>query len=425
MRGLIISYDGLTSQIGQAQLWPYARGLARRGHAVDVLSFEAGDAPVPAETMAAATEAAGVGWHPRRFRQRPRLAAKLADLADMRLAAERLARRGGYDLVHARSYVAASAAAGLKRRHGLPFVFDMRGFWPDQKREGGHWPATSAIHRAIYRRWKRREAALVASADRLVVLTQAARREIEGWPDYRGQPVAVIPCAVDFDAFRLRTVATRAAARAALGIADAALVLVYLGSLGTVYRLTEMLTVFAALKRARPGARMLFVGRHDAAAIARVATGAGLPLEPGDFVVRAAPHGEVGGLLAAGDLAVSLIEPCYSSLAASPTKLGEYMATGLPVICNAGVGDTPEIVGDTGAGLVLPDLAEASLASVEGALDGLLAIPAERVRAAARARFALDDALAAYDGVWCGLVRAESRLAAPAGTCPEWERGPA
>ncbi len=36
---------------------------------------------------------------------------------------------------------------------------------------------------------------------------------------------------------------------------------------------------------------------------------------------------------------MAFIKPCRSKAASSPTKVGEYLAAGLPVIANAGIGD--------------------------------------------------------------------------------------
>jgi glycosyltransferase involved in cell wall biosynthesis len=56
------------------------------------------------------------------------------------------------------------------------------------------------------------------------------------------------------------------------------------------------------------------------------------------------------------DLSVMFIKPSFSKTASSPTKLGELMAMGIPVICNSGVGDVKEIVEKYNAGIILDEL---------------------------------------------------------------------
>ena len=66
-------------------------------------------------------------------------------------------------------------------------------------------------------------------------------------------------------------------------------------------------------------------------------------------------HHEVPHYVAAFDLSVFFIKASYSKKASSPTKQGEIMAMGTPLICNAGVGDTDAIVKKYHAGAVVEE----------------------------------------------------------------------
>jgi glycosyltransferase involved in cell wall biosynthesis len=66
------------------------------------------------------------------------------------------------------------------------------------------------------------------------------------------------------------------------------------------------------------------------------------------------------------DASLFLIKPSFSKLASSPTKLGELMAMGIPVICNDKVGDVKEIVEKYKAGIVLSSL---TISEFESACD--------------------------------------------------------
>jgi glycosyltransferase involved in cell wall biosynthesis len=258
----------------------------------------------------------------------------------------------------------------------------MRGFWADQRLEGGRWPQSNPFYRRLYRTWKRREARMIQTADAIVVLTEAARREIEQWPTYCGAQIVVIPCVVDFSAFPVSTPRRREAARLQLGIRRDEKILCYLGSLGTVYKSLEMLRYFAAFKKKFGTARMLFIGRHEKDELLRTARETAL--SPEDLILVSTTNDKVPDLLAASDVAICFITPTFSSLGVSPTKLGEYLATGLPVIANAGVGDVARIL-DGESGHVLPTFEPSAMAaSVEG-LDRLLQVPPEQIRERARA----------------------------------------
>ena len=45
------------------------------------------------------------------------------------------------------------------------------------------------------------------------------------------------------------------------------------------------------------------------------------------------------------NLSIFFIKPLFSKKASSPTKMGEIMNLGVPIICNTGIGDVEEIMG--------------------------------------------------------------------------------
>jgi hypothetical protein len=193
-RILFVTRDGLSDPLGQSQILPYLAGLSAFGHEITILSCEKPERmAASAEEIRAVCRRAGLTWHPIRFHSRPHALTAYLDLHLLTLAARRLNRRSAFDLVHARSYIGGLVGLDLKRRRGVPLLFDMRGFWPDEKVEGGSWPQSKALYRAIYRWWKRRERALIHESSQIVTLTRAARGQLE--TETRVSPaVTVIPC---------------------------------------------------------------------------------------------------------------------------------------------------------------------------------------------------------------------------------------
>lgn len=401
MHVLYLSYDGLTSLLGQSQVWPYVKGLAAAGHRFDVLSFEQRDRLARiGDSVRREVAESGIAWHPRRFRTRPPVLAKMLDLAEMNWRAQRIAAARRPQAVHARSYVAADAALGVKRRLGVPFIFDMRGFWVDEMREGGRWPAANPLYRRLYRKWKLKERAFISGADHIIVLTEAARAVIEGWDAWRGQPISVIPCCIDHQVFAPGGDGARMAARARLGIDAEETVLAYLGSIDRTYALGDMLRFYARMRRARRRARFLFVSWHAQAEIMAAARAVGLEIPAEEIIVQPAEHGEVPFWLAAADLAIAFRKPSFSGLGASPTKLGEYLACGLPVLVNDGVGDVGAIVEGIGAGTVLGEMTDAAFDAALAGLDELIAIDPAALRERSRAMHDMPVALRRYRQVY-------------------------
>jgi glycosyltransferase involved in cell wall biosynthesis len=103
-----------------------------------------------------------------------------------------------------------------------------------------------------------------------------------------------------------------------------------------------------------------------------------------------------------------------SELGCSPTKIGEYWATGLPVVTTPGVSDTDELIGRFRCGVIVADHTEPAYQRAGAELRALLSDPdlGGRCRAAAEAHYALEPACDRQ----IGLYRALSARAAPVRT---------
>jgi hypothetical protein len=79
-----------------------------------------------------------------------------------------------------------------------------------------------------------------------------------------------------------------------------------------------------------------------------------------DYTVLSAAPRDVSAYLSASDAGLAFIKPCFSKIASSPTKYAEYLACGLPLIINAGIGDSDSLLEDN-VGTLVSDFSEAQL----------------------------------------------------------------
>jgi glycosyltransferase involved in cell wall biosynthesis len=343
-RVLFISYNGMLDPLGQSQVLPYLRALAEaRGVRFTLLSFEreaafAGEGARSAERLRRRLAARGIEWHARRYHQRPSLPATGYDIWAGTRHAKRLARRNGVELVHARSHVPAAMALALKRALGTKMIFDVRGLLAEEYADAGHWREGELK----YRLTKRVERRCFAASDGVVTLTEAVWPIISGWEGLRGRELAheVVPCCADLARFRFDD-AARERVRAELDVENS-FVVVYSGSLGGWYLNGEMADFFAAVVAERADAHALWLTPSGHERVHELMRARGLGER--QYSVRAAQTEEVAQYLSAADAGLAFIKPCFSKLASSPTKTAEYLACGLPVVLNAGVGDSDSLV---------------------------------------------------------------------------------
>ncbi|MGH6658568.1 MAG: glycosyltransferase, partial [Sphingomicrobium sp.] len=259
-RILFLSYDGMTDPLGRSQVLPYLTGLAALGHRFTLVSCEKpGRSPTEWQAVRLICADAGIEWRPLPYRKFPPILSTIIDLAAMRRLAGRLQATRSFDIVHCRSYLTALIGLWMKRRFGTRFLFDMRGFWVEERFERGIWPERNSLFRAVGRFFKSRERQFLASADGIVCLTGAARHRLTGLAGGSeiAAPVAVIPCCVDLALFDPAGGSARKSGRAALGLGTSVPVMLYLGTINGAYLFDDIFAAFRAYRTLRPGARFL------------------------------------------------------------------------------------------------------------------------------------------------------------------------
>ncbi|MCC7418288.1 MAG: glycosyltransferase [Acidobacteria bacterium] len=409
-RVLYVSYDGALEPLGESQVVAYLEHLAA-GADVTLLSFEKPADLAQTDRLAAMharLRRAGVHWLPARYHRRPPVLSTALDVLAGCRAARRWARAGRGEglagIVHARGYVPALMALDAQRAHGCRFLFDMRGFWVDEKVEAGHWARGGALHRAG-KYWERR---FLASADAVVSLTHAGVRELPLLGRVRGGvPVEVIPTCADLERFSPAPAPLPPAAapqddgplRDQLGLRGSTVV-GYAGTLSNWYLREETLAYLAWLARRLPRARVLMVTREDHVRLREDAARLGMPA--GALVLTRASFAQMPALLRLMHVGVFFIRACFSKRASAATRLAEFLGCGVPVVINDGIGDSGELVRAGGVGLVLPDATRASFDASAAGLERLLAdagAPA-RCREVAMREFSLTSGVARYAALY-------------------------
>ena len=252
-----------------------------------------------------------------------------------------------------------------------------------------HW-LSAAIFRASCRLSRR--------ADLIICNSQVGAAAHVG----RGYPAArtvVVPNGIDTARFRCDPVA-RARLRAEWGVANDAPLIGLVGRLDPVKDHETFLRAAAALVRVRPDARFAFVGDGNGAYAARLRALAD-SLGLGPRLVWSPARDDVTAVYCALDI----LTLCSVS-EGFPNVVGEAMACGTPCVVSR-TGDSPWIVGDTGAVVAVGDAEE-----LARAWTGFLTSVGDAARAArCRDRMVRDFGL---DALVRNTVRVLGRLEASA-----------
>lgn len=351
---LYISYDGMTDPLGQSQVLPYICGLSQKGYRYTLISCEK---PERYEANRAIIEKIclenHIDWQPMMYHKNPPVLSTIWDVITLQRKAYKLHKKTKFSLTHCRGYISSLIGLSLRRRHGVPFLFDMRGFWADEKKDAGAWPLSNPLFKMVYEFFKIKEQDFIRDSAAIISLTHAGKNEMLRWDlGISHDKINVIPCCVDTAHFNQERVNTEKiqALKEELNIQPTDTVLSYLGSIGTWYMLDEMLDFFAQWLQKYPNSKLLFITHDEHERIMEAASKRNLDQK---IIIKSAQRHEVPQILSLSQASLFFIRPTYSKMSSSPTKQGEIMAMGIPIICNTGVGDTDTIVKNYNSGALV------------------------------------------------------------------------
>jgi len=382
---LYLSYTGMMEPLGRSQVLNY---LGRLGDTYNftLISFEKPEHLADKTAIAALEseiEAMGITWIPLTYHKRPRLLASAWDMARFARRARSCVKRENIALIHARGYIASFVALSVARTTKRPFIFDMRAFWPEELIAAGRLKRGSLTHRVI----RRLERACLDQAAGIVSLTQAAVDHMEktiGPRHYK-----VIPTCADLGRFTETTSYPSPPV---------------IGCLGTVtsgwFKLDWLAGFFQAVARQIPEARFEVLTRNDPDTVRKALLGGALTTER--IAVRAVAHDDVPAALNGQSASAMFFTSGIAKMASCPTRMGEILGTGRPVIANEGVGDVAAMIRAFNVGVVIEANNPEAMDSSAKDMVTLLSDPElpARCRQAAEEYFSLEAGADRYRQVY-------------------------
>lgn len=315
MNILYLTYDGITSHLGHSQTLLPLKEINRQFPVIDfrIAALEPSPIKDTSHHLASTFKTGNIG--------------AAQNLANLYINASRILWDVNIDIVHARGFLPMLVATWLKQSYNLPTIFDFRGYWVDELIEEGRWfvdPFSIRLGRALERH-------LFSSADAIVSLTEI------GLDDYRngrfGQPRSIpmvtIPTLVDTSRFNME------ARTNSITQPRNEIVVGWVGSINTSYRVRESLELFLELNNRIPQLHLLAITKQ-AQQFERLASEIGIPRS--DFTVKTVEHADVPQMMAKMDWGLLLLNESVAKRGSMPTKLGEFLAMGVRPIysgCNS------------------------------------------------------------------------------------------
>lgn len=180
MKILYITYDGILEPLGQSQVLAYQEQLSKE---FDIFLFSY-EKPSDISNISLYSSIqnrisqSSIKWIYRKYHKSPSVLATFYDLVAGVFHCSYIVWKNKIKIIHARSYPPALIAIVLKKFFGIKFIFDMRGFWADERVDGNLWKRNSMVFKIT----KALEKRFILNADHIVSLTHVAVDEINKFP---------------------------------------------------------------------------------------------------------------------------------------------------------------------------------------------------------------------------------------------------
>jgi glycosyltransferase involved in cell wall biosynthesis len=358
---LYLTNDGLLEPLIFSQVVRVLEALAARGWRYRVVSLEKSkdlSDERRVRELRLRLDASRIGWTFARFEDRRSPTAALTNANFLLSSAYGLASRGAVRGIHARGYLPGVAALAATTSTGLPWVFDARGYWVDERIEEGRWftsPISVGAARGI-------EHQLYAKSSAVITLTelhaQDVRQQFGG--SRADRPVQCITTLADFSDFRPRGIPELSLLPAwVVERLEGLNVLAIIGSINRSYLVDETVELARRAVCMSPQTHLLILTAQREE-YARRLEAAQFPL--GRFTIERSAHVAMPVWLSLVNWCPLLLQPASRAKRASmPTKLAELLASGVRPIqygCNQ---EVEQWVRVSGAGFVMTGVDENSI----------------------------------------------------------------
>ncbi len=399
---LFVSIDGMTDPLGQSQVLPYLINLAKKGHKIGIISCEKKENwKLNNHLIQTIVSEAKIDWNYCFYKSGKPFISQLQNFLSLKNKVTiEVKKNEGYTILHCRSYLPGLIGLYSKKKYNTSFIFDMRGFWADERIEGAIWNKNSIIGASLYAYFKKKEKEMIIASDAIISLTHKAKQIIIDWNlIINNDKIQVIPCCVDLEHFSRKNINLSHLERIQNQLPQLKnkFILSYIGSIGTWYKADEMLAFFKILSDKTP-ALFLIITKDNPELLYASAKKAAVNID--NLIIKSSSRSDMPYYIALSTASVFFINPTFSKLASSPTKMGEILSMGIPIVTNTGIGDVDDIIHQTHCGVTISHFSPSDYQKAADDLLKNIQSHGDNTVSTATTYFSLMDGVDKYDAVY-------------------------
>jgi glycosyltransferase involved in cell wall biosynthesis len=337
---IYLTFDGLSDQLGKSQIAPYLESFLNDDIDFYIFSLEKKENLVNFNEPNFLKKK-NIFWKKNIFSKSKNKIFKFLECINFFIMCMSICRKKNVQIIHCRGLQPGMIGFLLKFIFKAKIIFDMRGFWVDEKLDMGTLNKKKILDQFIYKLLKKFEGIMLKNSEHLVVLTNSAKEYVVKNNLAKHDNITVIPCSVDYEMFKIKSkLNNKKTFFSEHLISQDSIVMTYCGSLSGYYMIDEMLKFYEALSRIKKNVFFLLITKDRNIILDKIES----KNYKSKIICVEAEWQNVPFLLSMSSFMVSFIKPTFAKIASSPTKVAEAFALGIPVISNSGIGDLDELI---------------------------------------------------------------------------------
>ena len=334
---IYISPDGMLEPLGYSQVLKYLLEISTEFE-ITLISFEKKVDLSKTELKESVNDLCkdhNIKWIWLKYDNWPKISSHLFNIIKLFLVVFFLLCRKRISLIHIRSCFPGIVIPILARIFAFKFIFDMRGLWADEKHDRLGWSKKSYK----YRFFKQLESWLLVKSVKIITLTHGLKKlliESKKIPDNK---IGVIrTCADPKEFFPINRGEKNS------------LTIGYLGSMDTAYSFEEIVKFFKNFLKFHNNSTLKILSKFDREDLYALLRKYKIPRSK--VILNYALREELNKEINTFDIVIFYLKENYSVIASMPTKVGEALSCGKPIICNPFNMDIAELLENNNIGFL-------------------------------------------------------------------------
>jgi glycosyltransferase involved in cell wall biosynthesis len=311
---LYVSYDSIWEPISQSQIIPLLSNYSKK-YKVYLISFEK-------DKKIKSFDIIKKNITHIKFKYQKNLLVKTVYFLFYQILLIGIIFKYKINTIHVRSYIPAFLVLLTRFFKKLNIIFDIRGFWFDEKYEA------KKINIILYKILKVIEIILFKNSDKIITLSKISKKIIARKFGIERNKINIIPTFTNFEKFQNNKKLTK----------KKKLIFGYIGNTGMNYEFEKVVNFLEKFNKINSQWKLVVANNQ----LKKIPLIQSMPFKK-KVELKKIDFTEMNKFYSTIDVCIYFLKSNFSKKASCPTKLGELIATNTPFITNSGIGDINKI----------------------------------------------------------------------------------